>query len=48
MSHLPFPKELFEQYAAEYQTKINKSQQELVQLRGQMAGKCRTDDLKFE
>ena len=38
MSHLPFPKELFEQYAAEYQTKINKSQQELVHLRGQLSG----------
>lgn len=39
MSHLPFPQELFEQYAAEYQTKINKSQQELIQLRGQLSGK---------
>ena len=38
MSHLPFPKELFEQYAAEYQTKINKAQQELVQVRGQVQG----------
>lgn len=45
MSSLPFPKELFEQYAAEYQSKINKSQQEFSQLRAQMSGEFESWDL---
>jgi prefoldin subunit 1 len=38
---MSMPREMFEKYAAEYQTKISKANQELLQIRAQLQGRQR-------